>query len=256
LRTSAVVAFLAFGAGACTTSTPTQSTTSTIVVHAVLNPADVDQIVAVQRTTAGMPHAAPVDSAIVTITGPDGVTMTGVEVSDSLLTRVYRVRMSNYGETIAAGGTYRLRVRLRTGEEVTGSTTVPAGVIALPPAPSGDVLSPSRDTLRLSWPRVPGARSYEVRVQSASAVYAMFADTSAVLPANMRSFTGTPVFTSLTHNVVVVSAVDEAYYQYYRTNSDEFTGATVQGNLSGAEGVFGSVVVVKTVTVWVAAATR
>jgi hypothetical protein len=244
------------GAGACVTKTPLESATSTIVVHGVLNAGVDDQVVVVQRTTGGAPQAAPVDSATVTITGPDGVAMTGVEVDDSLFARVYRIRLSSYGETLFAGGTYRLRVHLRSGEEVTGSTTLPNGVAAPPPAPAGDVLTPARDTLRLSWPRVPGASSYEVRVQSKSAVYAMFADTNVVLPANLRSFAGTPVFTSLTTNVVVVSAVDAAYYQYYRTSSDEFTGATVQGNLSGAEGVFGSLVIVATRTFYVAAATH
>ena len=43
---------------------------------------------------------------------------------------------------------------------------------------------------------------------------------------------------------VTVAAVDAGYYNYYRTNSDEFTGAAVQGNLTGAQGVFGSIVVV------------
>ena len=51
------------------------------------------------------------------------------------------------------------------------------------------------------------------------------------------------VGTGLEHQVIV-SAVDAAYYRYYRSSSDEFTGATVQGNLTGAQGVFGSLVVV------------
>lgn len=236
------LASVALVAAACVTTTPTQSTTSTIVVHAVLNALQDDQIVAVQRTTAGVTQASPVDSATVTITGPDGIPMTGVEVADSALTRVYRVRLSGFHEQLVPGGTYQLHVRLKGGEDVTGATTIPDAQPSLPPV----ALLPfdeATDTLRLSWRAVQGAQSYEVRVQSTAGVYATFADTSAVLPGTLRSLDGRVVFADGLNHTVVVSAVDAAYYQYYRTNSDEFTGAAVQGNLTGAQGVFGSLVV-------------
>jgi hypothetical protein len=238
-----VVVCVAFVAGACVTRTPLESTTSTIVVHGVLNAVQDDQIIAVQRTTQGVPAAWPVDSATVTITGPDGIAMTGVEGQDSSLTRVYRVTLSKFHEQLTPGGTYRLHVRLKTGEEVTGTTTIPNAQPVLSPIailPFNEMT----DTIKLSWPAVPGASSYEVRVQSTAGVYALFADTSVVLPGTMRSFNGTAVFANGLNHTVVVSAVDANYYQYYRTTSDPFSGATVQGNLWGAEGVFGSLVIV------------
>jgi hypothetical protein len=231
---------------ACSATSPLESTTSTIVVHGVLNTLYDDQIVAVQRTMGGTPIASPVDSAIVTITGPDGVVMTGVEVTDSTLTRVYRVRLSSFHEQLTAGYTYQLHVHLKTGEDVFGTTTIPDGqpLQSVPPSRS---FSSQRDTLRLNWAAVHGASSYEVRVESTASVYALFTDTSAVLAGTLRSLDGTAVFTPGMSNLVLVSAVDANYYAYYRTNSDPFTGTAVQGNLVGAEGVFGSLVVVSAV---------
>jgi hypothetical protein len=220
--------------------TPLESATSTLVVHAVLNAANDDQIVAVQQTTHGVPGAY-VDSAVVTITGPDGVAMAGVEVADSALGRVYRVRVSAYSEALVPGGTYHLHVHLKSGADVTGETIIPnAQPTAAPPAMQS--FNDATDTLRMSWHTVSGAASYEVRVQSTAGVYAQFGDTSAVLPGTLRSLDGKIVFQVPLDHTVVASAVDEAYYGYYRTNSDPFTGTAVQGNLTGAEGVFGSLV--------------
>lgn len=231
-------------AGACVRETPLQVTSTTIVVHAVLNALDDEQVVLVQRTTDGIPLlTSPADSATVTITGPDGVAMTAVEAPDSLFTRVYQVSLSANHQQLVPGGTYHLRVQLTTGEDITGTTTIPDASPVLPPVAILP-FNEATDTLRLGWPPVTGAASYEVRVQSTAGVYALFTDTSVALPGTLQSLEGKAVFVAGLDNQVVVSAVDAAYYQYYRTSSDEFTGATVQGNLTGAQGVFGSLVVV------------
>lgn len=255
MRTRGVVGLAALAASACITRSPLEVTTSTIVVHAVLNALQDGQVVAVQRTTDGNPLAAPVDSATVTITGPDGVAMTGVEVPDSALGRVYRVSLSAYNERLIPGASYRLRVLLKSGAEVTGTTTMPDAQAVLPPVAILP-FDPATDTLRLNWPAVAGAAGFEVRVQSTAGVYALFADTSVTLPGSLRSIEGKPVFANGLDHQVIVSAVDAGYYAYYRTNSDEFTGATVRGNLVGAEGVFGSLVVVMVRALHVAAAAR
>jgi hypothetical protein len=230
-------------ASGCFSQLPLEGGSSTIVVSAVLDALHDEQIVAVQRTYGGAPAPYPVDSATVTITGPDGVVMTGVEVADSTIGKSYRVTLSAFHEQLVPGATYRLSVTLATGEQVTGTTTIP---VAAPASPPADTLqfSSSTDTLRLSWPAVPGAASYEVRVQSTAGVYALFADTSAALPGTLSSLEGKAVFAPGLVHQVTVTAVDASYYRYYRTNSDEFTGAAVLGNLTGAQGVFGSIVVV------------
>src|SRR5690348_983615 len=91
------LAAAAFAAG-CTSRLPLESGASTLVVTAVLNTMQDTQVVLVQRTTNGGPAAAPVDSAVVTITGPDGVEMIGVEAYDANLGRNYRVTLSAFHE--------------------------------------------------------------------------------------------------------------------------------------------------------------
>jgi hypothetical protein len=236
-----LVAGAAFASG-CFSQLPLEGGASTLVVTAVLNALHDDQIVAVQRTQGGAPSPYPVDSAVVTITGPDGVAMTGVEAADSTVGKSYRVTLSVFHEQLVPGATYLLSVKLVTGEHVTGATTIPAATPVSPPADTLPFNSPT-DTLRLSWPVVQGAASYEVRVQSGAGTYALFADTSAALPGTLSSLEGKAVFAPGFVHQVTVAAVDANYYRYYRTNSDEFTGAAVQGNLTGAQGVFGSIVV-------------
>jgi hypothetical protein len=252
-RPIAFAGLAALGIVGCFGKSPEEVGTSTLVVHAVLNAAQDTQKVAVQRTTAGEPLASAVDSAVVTITGPDGMAMTAVESKDAVLGSVYRVSLASMHEQLVPGGAYALRVKLKTGEEVIGSTTVPDAQ----PAAQGEAagtFNAATDTLRLDWPAVRGARSYEIRVQSSAGVYVTYADTNAaVLPGSLRALEGKVAFASGLDHTVIVSAVDAAYYSYYNTNSDEFTGTTVLGNLTGAEGVFGSLVIVKTVTLHVAA---
>ncbi|MFI5232924.1 MAG: DUF4249 family protein [Gemmatimonadales bacterium] len=230
-------------ASGCASQLPLEGGASTLVVSAVLDALHDDQIVAVQRTYGGRPAPTPVDSATVTITGPDGVVMTGVEAADSTIGRSYRVTLSAFHEQLVPGATYLLHVKLTTGEQVTGSTTIPDAQPASAPAVT-QPFNAATDTLRLSWPVVQGAASFEVRVQSAAGVYALFADTGAVLPGTLRSLEGKVAFAPGFDHQVTVAAVDANYDRYYRSSSDEFSGAAVQGNLTGAQGLFGSIVVV------------
>jgi hypothetical protein len=254
-RRAALLLCAAIGAAAaCTGTTPLNVQTSTIVVHAVLNAAQDDQIVVVQRTSNGVPDAVPVDSAAVAIIGPDGVVMIGVEKTDSSMTRDYHITLSGYHEHLAPGATYQLRVKLKTGEEISGTTTIPSAQPVAPPAGTTP-FNAATDTMRLAWSPVPGASSYEVRVQSTAGAYVLYnGDTSAVLPGTLRALEGKVVFADGLDHQVIVSAVDDAYYQYYRRNSDEYSGAAVQGNLTGAEGVFGSIVIVAQKSIHVSAA--
>ncbi len=234
----------AIGATGCIVRSPLEATSSALVVHAVLNTVQDEQVVDVQRMLPGYQSGNAVDSALVTITGPDGIAMKAVEDTGKLGTRVYRIKLSLYHAQLMPGATYHLRVHLKSGEEVTGTTTIPN----TQPLPDTRlellVFNKSRDTLRLAWPSVQGAASYELRVQSNSGTFVMFADTSIVVAGNMTSLEGRNVFENGENHQITVSAVDVNYYQYYRSNSDEFTGAAVQGNLTGAQGVFGSLVII------------
>ena len=55
-----------------------------------------------------------------------------------------------------------------------------------------------------------------------------------------RTLDDDPVFASGFRAVVVVSAVDDNYYTYFRTTVDPFAGAP-PSKLTGALGVFGSI---------------
>jgi hypothetical protein len=246
LRTSCAIAVATLGAavaGACTSQLPLEGGTSVLVVSSVLNAMQDTQVVVVQRTRDGGPAPSPVNSATVTITGPDGVVMRGVEMPDAALGRSYRVALSAFHEQLVPGGTYQLHITLTTGEDVTGTTTIPLAQPVSSPG-AADLFNTATDTLRLTWPAVEGAAGYEVRVQSSAGVYALFVDTTVALPGTIRSLDGRAAFAPPLTAQVTVSAVDANYYRYYRTSSDEFTGVAVQGNLTGAQGVFGSIVVV------------
>src|SRR6185436_14405076 len=102
-----------------------------------------------------------------------------------------------------------------------------------------------RDTVSLQWPRVTGARSYQVFIRSSKREYSIFADTSLALPGTAQDIDGEPVafVSGLTHELAVI-AVDENYFDYYRRTSDPFTGAGLIMHLDGGVGVFGSAVTV------------
>jgi len=134
-----------------------------------------------------------------------------------------------------------LHVQTETGEDVFGTTTIPQ-----PPAwqqLGQRVFNRARDTLRLSWPRVAGARSYElvIAIDSQYVLYRTFADTSISLPGTTQSLAGHDVFPPYGAVQYMVEAVDVNYYEYYRMQSDPFAGVA-PSHLTGAVGVFGSVV--------------
>jgi hypothetical protein len=134
--------------------------------------------------------------------------------------------------------------------------TIPIARPVLPPVAAG-VFNEATDRRKLSWPAVQPASSYEVRVQSKAGVYALFTDScAALLAGNLRALERKAVFADGLDHQVVERAVEAAYYRYYRTNSDEFTSATVQGNLAGTEGVFGSLEIVSTRAFHVAPTSR
>jgi len=228
--------------GSCVPEEPLAPYTPFLVVHAVLD-------LGAQRQAAHVRWRRPftgnfddywVNDATIVVTGPDG----GMFGSSNEPDGRYRIHT---GFNLVPGGTYTLRVTLRTGEEVTGETSIPAAT----PAGVDTVTIPfrsDRDTLRLSWPRAPGAARYLVDIRRdlgsgglyPSFDYSFFADTSVELAGTARSFED-PIFPSGNPIIVSVSAVDENYYEYYRSRTDPFIGAA-PSRLVGAQGVFGSIV--------------
>ena len=230
---------------------PASATAPRVVVHAVLNAGSSEQIILVSRARTGISVATggigddePIVGAVVTVTAPNGIVMvaSGTDPQCNCAPGAYGFSPFRSGVDLYQSDTYTYRLNVVTpaGEEVSGTTTVPADtshVTNFPPR----TLFRERDTLRLAWPRVPGARSYEVVIgASRTGEYRIFTDTSIAIPGTALTIDGDEVFPLGTVDVIV-SAVDANYYDYYRAQSDPFAGAS-PSHLNGAVGVFGSIV--------------
>jgi hypothetical protein len=221
-----------------------------LVVHGVIDARGGLATVLIYRARTGAPSTTasgisddePVTGATVTLTVPNGTTQTAGLPTDETgrccVPGAYVFTL--YPNALAEGGTYALHARIPSGEEVSGTTTIPTPRqwTVLP----GRVFFRLRDTLRLSWPRAPGARSYELILRSGrfGDEYRTFTDTTIAIPGTALTLTGDEIFPPGAPVDVVVSAVDANYYDYYRAQSDPFAGAA-PSHLTGAVGVFGSV---------------
>ena len=217
------------------------------VVHAVIDPTTDQQFVLVYQARTGAAtavtntHDTPVANAVVTVTAPNSAVMIADERasnSSPFPPGTYAYTPARYGVRPASGGTYRLFVRTPSGQEVTGETTIPVAPAMSSRLPSAR-FDRYRDTLRLSWPAAARGTSYELVIKTYQDEYRTFFDSSIVVPGTALTITGNPVF--LPGDVtIMVSAVDENYYAYYRSQNDPFAG-TPPDHLTGAVGVFGSI---------------
>lgn len=233
---------------------PAPSQESRLVVHAVLDLFSGDQEVLLYRARTGLPNAVvgnnfsddePVEDASVSMTGPDGVTAPAdrllTQLGDCCVPGIYLFRTTAGGILLKTAATYTLHIRTPLGEEVTGTTTIPGP--AHPTQDPARIFFRLRDTLRLTWTQVPGAASYEVviRMPQFGEVYRAFADSALTIAGTALTIAGDEIFPRGQDASVVVSAVDVNYYDYYRSQSDPFAGAA-PSHLTGAVGVFGSIV--------------
>lgn len=247
-------------------------TKPTIVVHAVLNPLALSQVVLLERTLTGAitvsdttpfdpanPIATaggiPVNGATVEIVDSTGRATRGVEdkTAGGGGTGVYRVTFTT---TLRLGARYQLRIRTAEGEEITASTRIPR-----PDASSTGALTRTfnrdRDTLLIGWNRASLARTYVVRVESPFGPFFLFTDSTRLrLPGDARNLFSTNLnrlFVPGFRQDVIVAAVDSNFYDYYRTNNDPFTGAGIINRVSGGIGLFGAMISMTTGTLSVVA---
>lgn len=240
-------------AGCVNLEDPAPSQATRLVIHGILSTQALEQTVLVYRARTGLPTGVegasvsedePVSDAQLSITTPDGTTVHDWRLAtpsgECCVPGTYVFPDSLSGPSLVRGGTYVVRIRTALGEEVTGATTVPGPAdVTVQPA---HLFLRLRDTLRLSWPRVPGAASYEVVIRMAQFgnEYRAFADTSFTLAGTALTITGDEIFARGQDADIVVSAVDANYYDYYRSQSDPFAGAA-PSHLTGAVGIFGSI---------------
>ena len=230
-----------------------------LLVQGILDLGAQSQMVSVEWMDFSATGSNEVRGATVTITTPDGRVMRATEdvyvyfpgfrgtLDSALRNGMYRVDLQKNAVALVPGATYRLDVQAPDGRRASGTTTMPRA----PAAPSDKDLttfSRLRDTLRLSWPRVPGAKSYQVAVRISSpltpaltvSLYTIFADTSVTIAGTARTLDDDPVFAPGGRADVVVTAVDDNYYTYFHPTVDPLAGAP-PSRLTGALGVFGSI---------------
>ena len=240
---------------------PAATTLSPLIVQGILDARTGVQTIFITRARTGayvdtsayaITKDEPVRGANITLTLPNGKTLASNQFGpDSAIATAagsYTFRTADFGFDPTTGGTYYVHVMTATGEEASGSTTMPTV------APAVSTISGSfggasyfrrlQDTLRLSWPPVPGARAYEVVIRSpVSEEYRIFSDTSVAIAGTKLTIRGDMVFPPGVAVNVIISAVDANYYDYYRAQSDPFAGAP-PSHLTGAVGVFGSIAII------------
>jgi uncharacterized protein DUF4249 len=240
-------------------------TDSMVSLHGVLSASASSQVVLLERTRNGTVQmfAPPFDladpivsdegvaesGAIVTLTTPDGQTLTAVEDSrvrdDRKGEGIYRFSLP--GAELIAGGNYRLSVQTVGGEALSAETSVPAGAAMV--VAEQVTFDRSRDTVVYEWPESPGARSYFVRIETPFGPRSFFTDSTRVrLPGGLRNVDVTVlphIFIPGFPQAVTVSAVDSNYYDWYRTHNDALSGSGLVNRVRGGIGVFGSLVRLK-----------
>jgi hypothetical protein len=241
---------------ACVEDTSVTPTAHALVVHAVLDAGARDQWVIVQSTDGSFAGQVAVAGAIVTMRLPNGTTVAAAEEPDSNVAQgvpqppgispVYHFALDRLGTPLVPGGTYQLRVVVPDGRVVTGRTTIP-NAIPVPVGRDTTAFDWRHDTLTADLARVPGAARYETNIAFAggSSLFSTFSDTVVSLPGTLFVFSLVAKSGGGAPARVVISAVDSAYYAYYRRSADPLSGIGTDGNLTGALGLFGSIVVVR-----------
>jgi len=241
--------------GGCLDHTPLGPEADVVVVHAVLNPTASVQHVDVRHSSRDVTGGIPLHGATVTLTAPDGTVRVASEVASDGSN--YDARYDIATGMLTAEQPYHLRVVTADGTIAEGDATVPA-------TPPLQTMAERRfdrttDTLRLTWPRSSGVKAYEVRISmplDSSGfpvadtvarpvfdwnVFVAYVDTSVAIPGTARQ-KDLSVFQPGFRYDVIVSAVDDHYYDYFSHQSDPYTPTALPSSLRGGVGVFGAIV--------------
>ena len=245
------------------------------VVHAVLNPhGTYDFYVFVERTLGGRVDVRegdfdrddpivsgggdPISGARVVISNPDnGDTGTGIEVvderDDGKGRGVYHFINEGCsafscpvnGVILRRGMQYDLRIETSVDGVITGHTQIPLGY---PRPDTGFRSSFNADggTYSFTWrPNESGLRRYAVQIQTPYGPFQTFSSVeSLAVNSTLRNFQQDRfprVFVPGFRQALQALAVDENYFNYYRSRNDPFTGLGLVSSLTGATGVFGAV---------------
>ena len=275
----AAALFAAFGLAACEFDEKTIGVTQRqIVVHSVLDPLPATQVVLVEELLTGRvrvdeqtPDSAdpivsgggvPISGAHVVVTASSGDSAVLIEdlVSrgDGKGAGVYRFRNAPKTNNqpdwllISPGERYTLRVETPDGSVVSGSTLVP-NTLPTSVNPSARPFNRDRDSLFLQWTAVQQAHRYAIRVDAPRGPLVVFVDSLEYLVSGtLRNFfsEGLPAaFVPGFRQTITVGAVDENFYDYFRSQNNPLTGSGLIDHLQGGRGLFGSYVMMRGQTV-------
>jgi hypothetical protein len=261
-----LVALAAAGAvAACElTGTTAPDMEPRVVVHAVLNPASVQQSVIVERTLRSVGHNPgsevrydPIRDARVVIYGPRDDSVI-VSAESNGLAGTYRIQSVTLNDVVTGttppnvlrlvrGERYRLRVETTLGV-VTGETLMPDGG---PVDGARRTFNLDHDTLRVDASRVQKAAGFLLRHESRAGASERFVTSlRATLVRPLASaedddgwsfaFAHELVLPGVPQNFIVV-AVDSNYFRYSEAGFDPFGDETRGNTLTGGVGLFGSV---------------
>jgi hypothetical protein len=262
----------AFALAACELEKVTvPKTAPSVVVHAVLNPSAVVQVVYLERTLTGAvkihdiafdpsnPIATsggiPISGSTVELIDTTGRVSRGVEdkTTRGIGTGVYRFTIAG---GVRLGAKYRLHAATPEGEEVSAETRIPFSTAAATGALTR-TLNRDHDTLNVVWSPATNSRAYAVRVESPFGPFFIFTDTTRLRLTGATRNLFADGFQHLLipgfRQDITVGAVDSNFYDYYRTNNDPFTGSGIISRINGGIGLFGSMVTVTSGTLTVTA---
>ena len=251
-----------------------------IVLFSVLDPVSSEQVVLLMQSRAAVPDVStltlvpddpivssgetPILGARVVLYGPAGDSAVAVEDrvrrTDKLGSGVYRIWTGGSPTAAPAGAflrlqtgqSYRLRVSTSLGN-AEGTTRVPNALRVVAGASRNVVLS--RDSVLLPAVGPSGAGFvYSLRASNGTSTegeqqYRRVLESRLILPSRQDDWAFAFVRDRLrtgTRHVLTVTAADSNYFEYYGSAGDPFADRTQRTNLTGAAGVFGSVLVLFT----------
>jgi hypothetical protein len=203
-----------------------------------------------QDSLRGPPRPpVPISGALVRVSRDDELAVDFAEIPDTL--GVYRLDRPDWPAGYwQAGRVYRLLVVTPEGDTVRGRTRMPdfPSVSGIPG--SGATLNRDRDTLFVSWSGAAGTKGVFVQVRPRDLerrlTLVLFTDSTRFrIPGNMPlpllDDTLPPVvWVAGTRQTFTVAAMDTAFFNFFRTGNDPFTGTGFINGVEGGLGVFGS----------------
>lgn len=245
-----------------------------IVVHAVLNPVTLEEVVLVERTLTGevtVPDRTGGDSLEPILSGggvpiTDAVVAIRAEGDASFATGIQdaAVRADGKGHgvyrflnapppqfsprtnqvPIVRGRRYELEITWN-GQVAHAFTTVPNPDRLQPISFARTTFNVDHDSIVLDWPRAEAAKRYALLASTPFGPFMLFSDSARlVVRGGLRNLFAESlpfVFVPGFRQTIATEAVDTNYFDYFRSFNNPFTGSGIVNHVDGGIGVFGAI---------------